>query len=521
MALIKCRECGKDITENADKCPHCGHPVSSRPQRYSQFYKPSEPPNQPTASREPEYNPPPSWYQEPYKRRPARRTSALGVFALMLSLLSCTLSVMAVIMVQNLSDNITKDVVNYMEPYTKAVQEITKADSRTDDETETEKELSASRNQASPQSEYLIGETWTVDGQWTLTIDSITETKDRNEYYDKTPTQVFLIDFTYENLGYQDKKGLMDGLFFDLSSGQIVDSKGFMGYSYPGDIINQAKETPVGAKCKAQECIGVDNESTEIKIILSKYDGTGTSQEAAFILPIPKEQAFIKESEEEEDGLEEESEEADDDGDNDETGEEDGVQGIEARNKSDISLSDFSYKLSGNRIILENYSGDNEKLDILSSYDIDGENYETDMSDFKIGSENQHLKTLILEEGITDVNISLFDSCSIQTVFFPKSINIVYDRTLSYLHPDEDETIKVYYGGTKDDWLNIFTKYKEESTQDADFEEKAGASLSGETGTASNTANTDRTDEANKTDGNKYDSSLFEYFFSSNPEDLK
>ena len=27
MALIKCRECGKDISETAEKCPHCGATV--------------------------------------------------------------------------------------------------------------------------------------------------------------------------------------------------------------------------------------------------------------------------------------------------------------------------------------------------------------------------------------------------------------------------------------------------------------------------------------------------------------
>ncbi len=525
MAFIKCRECGKDIPENADKCPHCGHMVSSRAQRYSQFYKPSEPQNQAKAANAPEYTSPPSWYQEPYKKRPARRTSVLGVFALMLSLLSCTLSVMAVITVQNLSDNITKDVINYLEPYTKAVEEITKEDQMPDDEAESENETSVSKNQASSQNEYLVGETWTVDGQWALTIDSITETADRNEYYEKTPTQVFLIDFTYENLGYQDKKGLMEGLFFDLSSGQIIDSKGFMGYSYPGDIIHQAEETPVGAKCRAQECIGVDNESTEIKIILSKYDDSGTSQEAAFILPIPKEQAFIKETEDGEEGEDGEEEDA-----------ENGVLGIEARNSAHDYLSDFSYKLSENRIILNGYSGDNEILEVRSSYEIDGESYETDISDFKIGDKNQHINTLILEEGITDVNLSLFDSCNVQTVFFPKSINIVYDYTLSYLQPDTNETIKIYYGGTKDDWLNIFTKYKEEpaeDTEDAGFEEKAGASLAnGATGTdeaeatvnvagANQTDTASETAKANQTGKNQYDSSLFEYFFSANPDDLK
>lgn len=142
------------------------------------------------------------------------------------------------------------------------------------------------QSQSSEQLTCGLGETWTVDGQWTLTINSITETSERNEFSEKTPAQVFIIDYTYENLGYEDESGIMDGLYFDLTSGQIVDSNGYMGYSYPGTIQNYAQETPTGAKCAAQECIAVDNQSTELKLILSKYDGTGSEQNVTFILPV-------------------------------------------------------------------------------------------------------------------------------------------------------------------------------------------------------------------------------------------
>ena len=32
---------------------------------------------------------------------------------------------------------------------------------------------------------YTIGETWTVDGQWSLTVTGVTETAERNEYSEK------------------------------------------------------------------------------------------------------------------------------------------------------------------------------------------------------------------------------------------------------------------------------------------------------------------------------------------------
>jgi len=29
MALIKCSECGKEISSSAESCPNCGHPMST------------------------------------------------------------------------------------------------------------------------------------------------------------------------------------------------------------------------------------------------------------------------------------------------------------------------------------------------------------------------------------------------------------------------------------------------------------------------------------------------------------
>lgn len=34
MALIKCKECGREISENANKCPNCGEPIKSKKKNY-------------------------------------------------------------------------------------------------------------------------------------------------------------------------------------------------------------------------------------------------------------------------------------------------------------------------------------------------------------------------------------------------------------------------------------------------------------------------------------------------------
>lgn len=140
--------------------------------------------------------------------------------------------------------------------------------------------------QGAQTTEFNIGETWTVDGQWSLTIDSVEEMSDRNEYSEKNPAAVYLVSYTYINLGYEDKSGMMDGLFFG-DPDSIIDATGLMGYSYPNDVTDYATETPVGATCKAQVCIGVDN-AGDFKFTHIKYDGNEKKQTATFSVSVGK-----------------------------------------------------------------------------------------------------------------------------------------------------------------------------------------------------------------------------------------
>ncbi len=150
---------------------------------------------------------------------------------------------------------------------------------------QSEQESSSSVPESKPaQAIFEIGETWTVDGQWSLTVTDVTKTSDRNEFSEKSPDAVYIVNYSYTNIGYEDESGIMDGLFIDMED-SIVDSQGIMGYSYPGDLTNYAQETPIGATCNAQACIGVDNAGS-FKINVSKYDGNGNKQSATFNLAV-------------------------------------------------------------------------------------------------------------------------------------------------------------------------------------------------------------------------------------------
>ncbi len=131
---------------------------------------------------------------------------------------------------------------------------------------------------------YAIGETWTVDGQWSLTITGVTATSYRNEFYTThTPSAVYIVDYTYTNIGYE--SNIMDGLYLDLSSETVVDSEETMGYSYPATNVTHPSQTPVGATCKAQAAIGVDNAGS-FTLSVNKYDGNNDKQKATFDITV-------------------------------------------------------------------------------------------------------------------------------------------------------------------------------------------------------------------------------------------
>ena len=139
-----------------------------------------------------------------------------------------------------------------------------------------------SSTKSTSQDTYKIEETYVVEGQWKITVDSVEATDERNEYSDKKPNAVYVVTYTYENIGYE--SDYSDGLYIDLEDG-IIDSAGKMGYSYPGDVTLYPQETPIGASCEAQACIGVDNPGS-FKINFTDYDGNGEKQSAVFEITV-------------------------------------------------------------------------------------------------------------------------------------------------------------------------------------------------------------------------------------------
>ena len=112
--------------------------------------------------------------------------------------------------------------------------------------------MNSNPTESTNQDSYAIGETWVVEGLLKLTINSVEEVQERNAYEERQPGAVYLVTYTYENLGK------IDDMYISLDE-SIIDSDKKMGYSYPGDITMYPQPVPSGAYCEAQVCIGVDN----------------------------------------------------------------------------------------------------------------------------------------------------------------------------------------------------------------------------------------------------------------------
>lgn len=130
---------------------------------------------------------------------------------------------------------------------------------------------------------YGVGDTWTVDGQWSLTVDSIELTDERNQYEESDPEQVVYIKYHYENLGWEDEDGFMDGLFIEPEN--VIDSDGNMCDTYavnPDEIY--ADETPVGAKCEGAVTYGLIKGGSPVTVTFIERDSDGNKQTAKYVL---------------------------------------------------------------------------------------------------------------------------------------------------------------------------------------------------------------------------------------------
>ena len=115
--------------------------------------------------------------------------------------------------------------------------------------------------------------------EYVLTITGIQEMKERNQFSEKTPAQVFLIDYTYKNISSEDTIYISDMNF------KIIDEQGEIGDAYPNDTERSPQNITAGVTCKSQMVLCVNNESSKVK--LQYFDNMFNSKpDATFELDI-------------------------------------------------------------------------------------------------------------------------------------------------------------------------------------------------------------------------------------------
>lgn len=116
---------------------------------------------------------------------------------------------------------------------------------------------------------YSVGERVVLakDGKEYLafTINSVKTTEERNEYSDKTPSQVIVINYSYENLAMD------DDAFISSHSFTVVDGDGNVAETYPAGTDIYPQECPVGAKSEGEEAYGLKSAARTIKLRFSEY----------------------------------------------------------------------------------------------------------------------------------------------------------------------------------------------------------------------------------------------------------
>lgn len=98
----------------------------------------------------------------------------------------------------------------------------------------------------------------TSSSEYTLKITGIKETYERNEFSEKNPAQVFIIDYEYVNV-----KG--SSLYISDMDFKIIDADSEIGDTYPVDY-TYPKSVTEGVKCKASMALCVYNRSSNITL---------------------------------------------------------------------------------------------------------------------------------------------------------------------------------------------------------------------------------------------------------------
>lgn len=114
---------------------------------------------------------------------------------------------------------------------------------------------------------YSVGENVAVrsgEGEYDIAIDSVKESKSRNEFADTNPKRVIIVSYTYKNVSCTEDVTISN-LYLHVydSSGKLLDV-------YPSDDVKEPARISTGKHYNASVAYGIDDNSEQVQIDL--YD---------------------------------------------------------------------------------------------------------------------------------------------------------------------------------------------------------------------------------------------------------
>lgn len=127
---------------------------------------------------------------------------------------------------------------------------------------------------------YKAGDTVELEhysgGKYKLTINSIKETDDRNEYSDTEAKKVVIIDYTYENIDVEDELFIADKWVCYDKAGKALET-------YPADTSKYAQGITEGHSCTAEEAYALNDDNNFVELETEDKD-VKTGKKAKFDL---------------------------------------------------------------------------------------------------------------------------------------------------------------------------------------------------------------------------------------------
>lgn len=112
-------------------------------------------------------------------------------------------------------------------------------------------------------------------------------------------------------------------------------------------------------------------------------------------------------------------------------------------------ISEFTYEIKDNGIIIEDYDGSARNVYVASAYSVDGKEMPVTYLDGTFALKS--VSSVIIADGVGGLSANCFNSSGIKRLYIPKSVKSVDEAFWDYFH----DLNTIHYGGNEADWKKL------------------------------------------------------------------